>query len=44
MQKNLHYTLADVMALTASTIVRGIFPVQLRTVFYFQPVPVHVRR
>ena len=44
MQKNLTKILADVLAQVAGTIVRGVFPVQLRTVFYIHPVPVRVRR
>jgi hypothetical protein len=44
MQKNLTIILADVIALAVITIVRGVFPVRLRTVFYFQPTPVRVRR
>lgn len=44
MQKNLTIILADVIAQAVITIVRGVFPVRLRTVFYFQPTPVRVRR
>ncbi len=44
MQKNLTIILADVVAQSAITIVRGVFAVQLRTVFVSRPVPVRVRR
>ena len=44
MQKNLTIILADVVAQVAITIVRGVFPVRLSTVFFFQPIPVRVRR
>jgi hypothetical protein len=44
MQKNLTIILADVVAQSVITIVRGVFPVRLRTVFFFQPIPVRVRR
>jgi hypothetical protein len=44
MQKNLTIILADVVAQNVITIVRGVFPVRLRTVFVFQPIPVRVRR
>jgi len=44
MQKNLTITIADVVAQSVATIVRGVFPVQLRTVFMSRPVPVRVRR
>ena len=43
MQKNLTIILADVTA-TAVTILRGVFPVQPRTVFVSRPIPVVVRR
>lgn len=44
MQKNLTIILADVVAQSVITIVRGVFAVQLRTVFVSRPVPVRVRR
>ena len=44
MQKNLTIILADVVAQSVITIVRGVFPVRLSTVFFFQPIPVRVRR
>jgi hypothetical protein len=44
MQKNLTIILADVVAQSVITIVRGVFPVRLCTVFFFQPIPVRVRR
>jgi hypothetical protein len=44
MQKNLTIILADVVAQSVITIVRGVFPVQLRTVFFRRPIPVRVRR
>ena len=43
MQKNLTIILADVFA-WANTIVRGVFPVHLRTVFFRRSIPVGVRR
>lgn len=43
MQKNLTIILADV-ATTLVTILRGVFPVQPRTVFISRPIPVVVRR
>ncbi len=44
MQKNLTIILADVVAQSVITIVRGVFAVQLRTDFVSRPVPVRVRR
>jgi hypothetical protein len=43
MQKNLTNILADAATLVEA-ILRGVFPVQLRTVFHCRPVPVRVRR
>lgn len=44
MQKNLTIQLADVVAQSVITILRGVFPVHPRTVFVSRPIPVVVRR